>query len=107
TGTTANLTRNAGNNNYLCFKCHNGIGSLDWQRDVVGTSSASVIFGDEPVICITCHGFHSNPTGTTDLVSVPTVMTDYYPSAGVNITIHGNVFLDNTPIPPVTQTGNG
>src|SRR5208283_646058 len=68
---------------------------------------ASVIFGDEPVICITCHGFHSNPTGTTDLVRVPTVMTDYYPSAGVNITIHGNVFLDNTPIPPVTQTGNG
>ena len=102
-GTTANTTQNAGNNVYACFHCHNGIGSNVWQADQQGTPQADVVFGDESVTCITCHSPHSNPTGTTHQVKVPVKMTQY---SGA-ITINGNVFLDNTPLPSLDKTGNG
>ncbi len=102
-GKTADTTRNAGNNVYACFHCHNGIGSTVWQSDQQGTPQADVVFGDEPVTCITCHSPHSNPTGTTHQVRVPKKMTQY---SGA-ITINGNFFLDGTPLPPVEKTGNG
>ncbi len=102
-GTTANTTQNAGNNVYACFHCHNGIGSNVWQANQQGTPQADVVFGDESVTCITCHSPHSNPTGTTHQVKVPVKMTQY---SGA-ITINGNVFLDNTPLPSLDKTGNG
>ena len=103
-GATANTTRNAGNNGFACFHCHNGIGSISWQKDVQGTPDADVVFGDEPVTCITCHETHSKPSGTTRQVRVPVKMTQYSSSS---ITISGNVFLDNTPLPPPDKTENG
>ncbi len=109
-GTTANTTQNQGNNVFACFKCHNGIGSLDWQGGNQGTAKAGVVFGDETVTCLTCHSPHSNPTGTTHQVRLPSVITNYSstPSikdAGGNtisapaINIKGQVFLDNQPVP--------
>jgi hypothetical protein len=102
-GATANTTRNAGNNVFVCFHCHNGIGSLAWQEDIQGTTDAPVVFGDESVTCITCHETHFQPAGTTHNVRVPKKITQYSSSS---ITIDGNVFLDNTPV-PLDKTGNG
>jgi hypothetical protein len=102
TGATANTTQNAGNNNFACFHCHNGIGTLSWMEDIQGTPDADVVFGDEPVMCLTCHSPHSQPTGTKFMLRVPVKMTQY--SGAVNI--DGNFFLDGTPIPPIKDTDN-
>ena len=92
---TANTTRNAGNNNFACYKCHHGIGSLAWQDNLEGTAGAPVLFGDEPVICITCHDPHKNVAGQTKNTRKPLIMTDY---STTFITIQGNVFLDRQTI---------
>lgn len=101
-GATANTTRNAGNNNLACYKCHHGIGSLAWQDNLEGTAGAPVLFGDEPVTCITCHDPHKDVPGQTKNTRRPVMMTDY---STTSITIQGNVFLDNQPV-PLDRTGN-
>jgi hypothetical protein len=98
---TATATSNQGNNNFPCFKCHNGIGSTAWQRNVQGTPAAPVVFGDASATCITCHDPHQNGTfangaQTTSNVRVPVAMTNYSTAA---VKIFGNVFLDNQPVP--------
>ncbi|HXX57381.1 MAG TPA: hypothetical protein VEI96_05215, partial [Thermodesulfovibrionales bacterium] len=103
-GTTASTSQNAGNNNFACFKCHNGLTSLAWQANTQGTPAAPVVFGDEPVTCITCHDTHTLVQGTEFGLRVPVMMTNYSTQF---ITIQGNVFLDNTPLPPIDQTENG
>ncbi|MBI5057708.1 MAG: hypothetical protein HZB61_13925 [Nitrospirae bacterium] len=103
----ANTTQNAGNNNFKCFRCHNGLGSRAHQDDIQGTSEAPVIFGDEPVICITCHDAHTNVEGQSKNTRKPVVMTRYEETASSTaaaLTFSGNVFLDNTPVP--AETGN-
>ncbi len=97
----ANTTLNAGNNNFVCFKCHNGLTSLAYQDNVEGTSQAPVVFGDEPVICITCHDPHTNVPGQSKNTRKPVVMTKY---SSAQVTFSGNVFLDNTAVPD--ETGN-
>ena len=71
-------------------------------EDIQGTPDADVVFGDEPVMCLTCHSPHSQPTGTEFMLRVPVKMTQY---SGA-ITIDGNYFLDGTPIPSTDKTGN-
>lgn len=95
-GATANTTQNAGNNNFSCFRCHNGIGTIVWQEDAQGTPDADIVFGDEPVTCISCHDTHQNFPPQTTNVRIPVAMTQYSTSS---ITIKGQVFLDNQPVP--------
>lgn len=106
-GATASATQNAGfggtNDNFPCYRCHNGIGSIAFQLNIQGTPAAPVIFGDEPETCITCHDPHQNYPGQTLNVRRPVMITNYSTSS---ITIQGNVFLDNTPV-PLDKTGNG
>jgi hypothetical protein len=101
-GAVANTTQNAGSNIFACFHCHNGIGSIVWQEDAQGRPDADVVFGDEPVTCITCHETHEQPEGTSHLIRVPVAITQY----SGEIEIKGNVFLDNTPV-PVDKAGDG
>jgi uncharacterized CHY-type Zn-finger protein len=100
-GSTATTTRNAGNNNYACFKCHNGLTSLAYQDSVEGTAAAPVVFGDETVTCVTCHNPHTDVAGQTKNTRKPLVMSKY---SSTQATFSGNVFLDNTAVP--STTGN-
>lgn len=100
-GAAASATSNQGNNNYACFKCHNGLTSIAYQKNVQGTPAAPVVFGDASATCITCHDPHekgtfANNASTTSNVRVPVAMTNY---STANVKIFGNVFLDNQPIP--------
>jgi hypothetical protein len=100
-GPTAGPTSNQGNNNFACFKCHNGLGAIDYMRNVQGTRSASVIFGDASATCITCHNPHRNGTfGNTSTstrnIRVPVAMTNY---STASVKVFGNVFLDTQPVP--------
>jgi len=107
TGIPANTTRNA-EGSFACMRCHHGIGSIAYQDNVEGTSSAAVLFGDVPVTCITCHDPHRNVAGQTKNTRKPLVFTKYSGTTPSNKTpkvtfsISGNVFLDNTPVPPET-----
>ena len=97
------------NNNFACFKCHNGLTSIAWQENVQGTPAAPVVFGDAPATCITCHDPHANGTftnssSTSSNVRVPVVMTNY---STANFKIFGNVFLDTKPVPSASQADNG
>ena len=106
----ANTTRNAGNNNFACFKCHNGLTSPAYQDNVQGTSAAPVVFGDVTVTCLTCHDPHTDVTGQTKNTRKPVIMSEYSlrggysASAVAKVTFSGNVFMDNTPVP--STTGN-
>jgi hypothetical protein len=92
---------NAGNNNFACFKCHNGISSIDYQENVQGTPDAGIVWGDATATCITCHDPHANSTGLTSNIRRPVKMTKYSfsraPAAFTNFS--GNVFLDRNPVP--------
>jgi hypothetical protein len=96
------------NKDFACKKCHHGVGSIDYQNNVQGTAAASVLWGDEPATCITCHDPHANGATTTSNIRVPVAMTQYSTSS---VKIFGNVFLDTTPLPPNDRTqaitGNG
>lgn len=107
-GATANATQNQGNNNFACFKCHNGLGAAAYMRNVQGTSAAPVIFGDVTATCITCHSPHANGrfanlSTTSNNIRVPVAMTNY---STTSAKVFGNVFLDTKPIPPPSQADN-
>jgi hypothetical protein len=100
------------NNNFLCYKCHNGVTSLAWQDNVQGSDNAPVVFGDATVTCITCHNPHANVPGQSSNTRKPVIMTNYsetFPTSGTvlaSLTFgqNSNVFLDNTVVP--STTGN-
>jgi hypothetical protein len=107
------------NDNYQCYKCHNGLTSIAYQEDVQGTAAAPVVFGDEPVTCITCHDPHQNSTGMTNNVRKPVTMTKYYSlprwrasssapynNATTPVQFSGNVFLDGVTSIPTASMGN-
>lgn len=108
----ASPSQNAGANNYVCFKCHNGLTSLAYQKDVQGTPLAPVVFGDATVTCLTCHNPHEDSPGNTKNTRKPVAMSHYSSairntSVSPSVTIgslkfSGNVFLDNTPVPDAT-----
>jgi hypothetical protein len=108
-GATARPGRNAAvagtspgsfNNNYQCYKCHNGLTSRAWQDNVQGTASAPVVYGDATVTCVTCHDPHRNTAGNSANTRKPVIMTRY---SSALVSFSGNVFLDNSPIPDTME----
>jgi hypothetical protein len=95
----ATTTANAGNNNYACYKCHHGLGSLAYQDNVEGTTAAPVLFGDVTETCITCHNPHTDVAGQTKNTRKPLVMSKYSSTQGLGVSISGNVFFDTTAVP--------
>lgn len=95
-GVSASTTQNQGINNFACFKCHNGIGSIAYMENVQGTSQAPVIFGDATATCITCHDPHQQDAGVTSNLRRPVLMTNY---SSAHVKVSGNVFLDGKPVP--------
>ncbi len=83
------------NANYACYQCHNGLGSINYQKNVQGTPAASVMWGDSTVTCITCHEPHSDPGKTGKNIRKPEQLSfnSNLPGGGFN------KFLDGTPIP--------
>ena len=103
--TNAYLTK-AGNtslpplvNNYACFQCHNGLGTIDYLKDRQGTTDAQVLWGDANVTCLTCHDTHEKGAG--DNVRIPVKLSynsrfvDSVKNPGGGI----NKFMDGTDIP--------
>ncbi|OGP93170.1 MAG: hypothetical protein A2156_08435 [Deltaproteobacteria bacterium RBG_16_48_10] len=92
---------------FNCLQCHNGLTSIDYQKDVQGTSAASVVWGDATVTCITCHTPHEDATGTKKNIRVPVKLS--YNSRFVDATKNPrggiNKMMDGTNIP--SGVGNG
>jgi hypothetical protein len=94
-------------NNYACFQCHHGLGTIDYLKDRQGTSDAQVLWGDANITCLTCHDTHEAGAAGFN-VRIP-VKLSYHsrfvdpvtnPRGGIN------KFMDGTDIPAEVGTGN-
>lgn len=62
----------AGSENAYCYRCHQGISAIDYQRGTAwstalgdagdGESDAHILWGDSTATCISCHEPHKNGT---------------------------------------------
>jgi len=94
-------------NNYQCFQCHNGLGTIEYLKDRQGTPDASVLWGDATPVCITCHDPHKDQNGAGDNIRVPVKLS--YNTRFVDATKNPrggiNKFMDGTEIPENVENG--
>jgi hypothetical protein len=103
---------NGGADNFACYQCHNGIGTIDYINGTQGgralgdSNQAHVLWGDSTATCITCHDPHKSGTATSKNVRQPKYLSynpefqpRYSPSGSGNARGGANTFLDLTPIP--------
>jgi hypothetical protein len=91
---------------FACNQCHNGIGSIDFQNDVEGTSDARVLWGDATVTCWTCHNPHVSKIDANVRIPVKlSINTTYFGDPVKNPRGSIDKFLDGTDIP--SGVGNG
>ena len=89
---------------WYCTRCHQGLGTIDYQTNQLGTSSASVLWGDSTLTCVSCHDIHGNNT-TGPLVRVPvnpSFHSDF--ASATNKTGGINAFMDGNPLPTTGST---
>lgn len=114
--TNPNHAVNTSRNNFSCYQCHHGIGSIDFQKGVQAgldatnddSDAAHILWGDSTNTCITCHAacYEQNPTGVKANIRVPKYLayspefTPQYTPGGVGNWRGGSSsMLDLTPIP--------
>lgn len=92
-------------NNYACYQCHHGLGSIDYQKDIQGTSQASVLWGDATVTCVTCHDPHDKGAGAHVRTPVKLSYNSRFVDAVKNPRGGINKFMDGTDIPSTVGKG--
>ena len=105
---------NAGNtslpvlvNNYACFQCHHGLGTIDYMKDRQGSSDAQVLWGDANITCLTCHDTHGEgAAGSNVRIPVKLSYNSRFVDASKNPRGGINKFMDGTDIPAEVGTGN-
>ena len=101
---------NSSNGNFVCFQCHNGIGSLSYIKDIILTPAAITVKENATAECATCHDPHQETaTKTSPLGDVTTTSHVRLPEAlsfnsSVTSVYRTFKFLDNSDIPP--RSGN-
>ena len=105
---------NAGNtslpvlvNNYACYQCHHGLGTIDYMKDRQGSSDAQVLWGDANITCLTCHDTHEEgAAGFNVRIPVKLSYNSRFVDASKNPNGGINKFMDGTAIPAEVGTGN-
>jgi len=92
-------------NNFVCYQCHNGLGTIDYINDVQGTSGARVLWGDSTVTCWTCHDPHTSQIEKNVRVPVKLSYNSLFVDPVKNPRGGIDKFMDGTDIPP--EVGNG
>jgi hypothetical protein len=94
-------------NNYQCFQCHHGLGTVDYMKDRQGTSNAQVLWGDANITCLTCHDTHEEgAAGYNVRIPVKLSYNSRFVDAVKNPRGGINKFMDGTEIPAEVGTGN-
>jgi hypothetical protein len=106
---------NDSDGNFVCFQCHNGIGSLSYNKDIILTPAATTVEENATAECATCHDPHKETaTKTNALGDITTTKHVRLPEAlSFNTSVSSSVpsvyrvftFLDGNEIPP--RIGNG
>ncbi|NIS60988.1 MAG: hypothetical protein GTO13_09890 [Proteobacteria bacterium] len=101
---------NSSDGNFVCFQCHNGIGSLSYIKDTILTPAATTVEENATAECATCHNPHQETaTKTNALGDVTTTKHVRLPEAlSFNTSVPSSVpsvnrvftFLDGSEIPP-------
>ena len=86
---------------FACLQCHHGLASIDYQLNRHGDPNANpqVLWGDQTVTCITCHGPHENGAGSNIRVPVMLSFNSFFAGGRTNR------MMDGTAIP--TNAGKG
>ena len=96
---------NSSDGNFVCFQCHNGIGSLSYMKDIILTPAAITVEENATAECTTCHNPHQEiATKTNALGDVTTTKHVRLPEALSFNTSLDSVnrvftFLDGSDIP--------
>jgi hypothetical protein len=93
-------------NNYACFQCHNGLGTIDYLKGRQGTTDAQVLWGDANVTCLTCHDTHEEGAGANVRIPVKLSYNSRFVDSVKNPKGGINKFMDGTDIPAEVGKGN-
>ncbi len=101
---------NSSDHNFVCFQCHNGIGTLSYIKNTILTPAAITVDENATAECATCHDPHQESATKTNVLG--DVFTTKHVRLPEAISFNSKVtsvyrtfkFLDDSDIPP--EIGN-